>query len=165
MAKKILIDLEKYRLADGKRSDISPPDAVCRNPDDHGGMKSIREVAVFRYSCRRCTDAPCIAVCPADALEKDGQGIITRSNNLCVSCKSCVVACPFGTLMTDFFDYHPDRENLYDLTDPNELELFIRHSPRGAVTLVELEEDTDQDIYRLNDHILIRERMWNKDNP
>ena len=165
MTKKILIDLEKYRLPAGKSCDVSPPDGIYRDDGDLRGLKSIREVAVFQYSCRRCTDAPCIAVCPEDALEKNEQGIISRSGNLCISCKSCVVACPFGTMMTDFFDYHLNRENYYDLTDQAELELFIRNSPEGAVTFVETDEDPQQGIYRLNDQILVRESMWNIENP
>ena len=164
MAKKILIDLEKFRAVPGKRGDESPPDGLYRPSVDELGLKSIRELAVFQFTCRKCTDAPCIEVCPADALEKDEKGVITRAVNLCISCKSCVVICPFGTMMTDFFDYHRDKDNYYDLQDENEVELFIRNSPEGAVQLVEMEEDPGQHIYSLNDHILVRERMWNNNN-
>jgi len=127
-------------------------------------LKSIREQAVFRYSCRKCSDAPCIAVCSADALEKDEEGFISRSTNLCIACKSCVVICPFGTMMTDFFEYHRDKENYYDLSDEKELDLWIRSSPEGAVTRVDMEEDPEQHIYQLNEHILVRERIWNTES-
>ena len=160
MAQKILIDLEKFRSPQGKSCDESPPEGICEPSVGSNGLKSIRELAVFQFTCRKCSDAPCIEVCPADALEKDDQGIISRSTNLCISCKSCVVICPFGTMMTDFFEYHRNKENYYDLSNEKELELWSRYSPEGAVTRVDMEEDPEQHIYKLNEHILVRERMW-----
>ena len=161
MAHKILIDLEKLRSPNGLSCDESPPEGFCGFSIDGQGLKSIRELAVFQFTCRKCTDAPCIEVCPADAMEKDDKGIISRTTNLCISCKSCVLICPFGTMMTDFFEYHRNKENYYDLTDDKELDMCIRESPEGAVTRVDMEEDPEQNIFKLNDHILIRERMWN----
>jgi formate dehydrogenase iron-sulfur subunit len=164
MAQKILIDLEKFRSVAGKRSDESPPEGHYEPSVSEHGFKSIRELAVFQFTCRKCTDAPCIDVCPADALEKNEAGLVSRSTNLCISCKSCVVICPFGTMMTDFFDYHRDKENFYNMLDDKELDLFIANSPEGAVQRVDMEEDPGNDIYALNDHILVRERLWNKNN-
>ena len=164
MAQKVLIDLEKFRNAEGKRGDESPPEGYFSSSASHQGLKSIRELAVFQFTCRRCTDAPCVEVCPAGALEKEEGEVISRATNLCVSCKSCVVICPFGTMMSDFFEYHRNKDNYYDLTHPEELEMFIRTSPEGAVRLVDMDEDPGQDIHRLNDHILVRERMWNTNN-
>ncbi len=164
MAQKILIDLEKLRSIEGTSSDQSPPEGFCGFSIDARGLKSIREQAVFRFSCRRCSDAPCIAVCPAEALEKDEEGFISRSTNLCIGCKSCVVICPFGTMMNDFFEYHRNKENYYDLSDEKELDLWIRSSPEGAVSRVDMEEDPEQHIYQLNEHILVRERTWNTDH-
>jgi len=163
MAQKILIDLEKLRSPLGHSCDESPPEGFCGFSSDSQGLKSIRELAVFQFTCRRCSDAPCIEVCPADALEKDDRGIISRSTNLCISCKSCVVICPFGTMMTDFFEYHRNKENYYDLSDEKEMELWIRNSPEGSVTRVDMEEDPEQHIYKLSEHILVRERMWHTD--
>ena len=163
MAQKILIDLEKLRSPKGLSCDESPPEGFYRFSPDGQGLKSIRELAVFQFTCRKCMDAPCIEVCPADALEKEDKGIISRATNLCISCKSCVVICPFGTMMTDFFEYHRDKENYYDLKDNKELELWIKESPEGAVSLVDMDEDPEQHIYKLNEHILVRERIWEPD--
>ncbi len=164
MTKKILIDLEKFRSIPGKRGDESPPEGLYKPSVKQNGLKSIRELAVFNMTCRNCVDAPCVAVCPADALEKDPQGVISRSTNLCVSCKSCVVICPFGTMMSDFFEYHRDKDNYYDVLNEHELELFIKRSPKGAVEVVELEEDPENEIYSLNKHILVREHKWKTEN-
>ena len=67
-------------------------------------------------------------------------------------------------MMTDFFEYHRDKENYYDVMDKKELDLFIKNSPEGAVQLVDMDEDPDQHIFKLNDHILVKERVWKTDN-
>jgi len=164
MAKQILIDLEKFRSTDKRRSDEVLPELMFRRDEGGKGLISIREWASFQYSCRRCTAAPCIDACPAEALEKDEDGMIVRAPNLCISCKSCVVICPFGTLMNDFFSYHRNREQEYDLRDEKELELFIKSAPEGAVTLTDGNEDPEKHIYRLTANILVRERTWDNLN-
>ena len=89
MALKILIDMIKLRSAMVENSALTLPDAYFYPSLNVNGLKTIRELAVFRFTCRKCEDAPCISVCPSDALEKDEDGIIIRHTNLCVSCKSC----------------------------------------------------------------------------
>ena len=154
MDKQVLIDLTKFRVP----FDGHVPEGYV--PVGMNGLKTIRELAVFRFVCRRCTDAPCIAVCPADALEKDTEGMITRATNLCVSCKSCVTICPFGTMMSDFFIHHHYKESYFDLSDENELLKFRESCPDGAVELVEMDEDPEKHIYRLNEQILIKDFPW-----
>lgn len=160
MAQKILIDLSKFQSPSGVSCDVSPPEGIYYSEPNINGLKTIRELAVFLFTCRRCEDAPCINVCPAEALEKDENGIITRFTNLCVSCKSCVTICPFGTMMTDFFTHHRNNENQFDLTDENELKNFIEACPEGAVQLVEMDENAQAHIYKLNDRILVKEFYW-----
>lgn len=47
--------------------------------------------------CRHCEDSPCARVCPEKAIiQKDGYIDIVES--LCVGCKTCVLACPFGAI-------------------------------------------------------------------
>lgn len=160
MAQRILIDMIRLRktLADNPETPI--PEGIFSRPD---GMKTIRELAIFRFTCRKCEDAPCIAVCPAEALEKDSDGVIDRHTNLCISCKSCVTICPFGTMMTDFFRHHRNKDMFYDLDDNNELELFISACPSGTVTLTDSDEAPEKNIFRLNDKVLVREYLYTND--
>lgn len=161
MAKKLLIDLEKIRKPEpGKPSDLPRIDGILSEYPNTNGRKSLRELALFRYTCRRCEDAPCIASCPADALDKNDVGMIRRSTNLCVACKSCVVICPFGTMMSDFFEHVRSLENYFDLNDPAEVEQFIKRSPEGAVQWVDMDENPDENIYQLDDRILIKDKGW-----
>jgi Fe-S-cluster-containing hydrogenase component 2 len=52
--------------------------------------------------CQQCEEAPCIAVCPKDALSQDSSlGRVTLDYDLCIGCKMCVTACPFGGMGID----------------------------------------------------------------
>jgi Fe-S-cluster-containing hydrogenase component 2 len=156
----ILIDMIKLRKAMVENSSIALPEAYYYPLLNVNGLKTIRELATFRFTCRKCEDAPCIAVCPADALEKDQDGVVERHTNLCVSCKSCVMICPFGTIMTDFFVHHRNKDLLYDLNDEQELEGFIKACPDGTVTITDSDESPSKNIYRLNEKILIKDYLY-----
>lgn len=162
MKKKLLIHLSAYRS--GVDNNQSPAEAVFDPGICPDGLKTIREQAVFRYTCRKCTDAPCVAVCPSKALEKDTDGMISRAINLCISCKSCVVICPFGTLMTDFFRFKPDKSRIVELSDENTWEQFLRESPEGSVEIVVQDERHDNHIHALNEIVLVREYVWDSDH-
>jgi Fe-S-cluster-containing hydrogenase component 2 len=160
MSRKILIDMIKLRSAMIEDSSLSLPEAYFYPSSNVNGLKTIRELATFRYTCRKCEDAPCINVCPADALEKDENGVVERYTNLCVSCKSCVTICPFGTMMTDFFKHHRNRDLFYDLKDEKEIGKFIDACPAGTVTLTDDEESPDKSIYCLNEKVLIKDYLY-----
>ena len=165
MAQRILLDMIKLRSVMAEDPAKTLPEGFFHDSPAFNGFKSVRELATFRFSCRKCEDAPCISVCPADALEKDVEGIIDRHTNLCVSCKSCVTICPFGTMMTDFFTHHRNRDLFYDLTDKKEVGLFIKACPSGVVSLTEADESPDENIYRLNDKVLVRDYLYTTGKP
>jgi Fe-S-cluster-containing dehydrogenase component len=73
---------------------------------DCAGMLALREKATFESVCRRCEVASCILACPFDALERTQDGIIKRHNLRCVSCKSCAIACPFGTIYMELLPFY-----------------------------------------------------------
>ncbi|MDX9861250.1 MAG: 4Fe-4S dicluster domain-containing protein [Rhodospirillales bacterium] len=51
------------------------------------------------YTCTQCAEAWCMAACPVDAISVDhATGAKVVSNDLCVGCKVCTIACPFGTV-------------------------------------------------------------------
>ena len=52
--------------------------------------------------CRHCEDAPCMSVCPQEAIFRDGDaGRVMVDFDRCISCKMCVAACPFGAMGFD----------------------------------------------------------------
>ena len=51
------------------------------------------------YTCTQCSDAWCLQACPVEAIvfnvDTGSKDII---NDVCVGCKVCTIACPFGTV-------------------------------------------------------------------
>ena len=47
--------------------------------------------------CRHCEDAPCANVCPSGAISRVN-GAVYVEQALCIGCKSCMLACPFGAM-------------------------------------------------------------------
>jgi len=107
MTKRLIIDLAKCDQCES--CGVSCGFYDCR-PDNAEGevgpMLSLRERATFELVCRRCQSASCILACPFDALEKTDDGVIKRHNLRCVSCKSCAIACPFGTIYPELLPFY-----------------------------------------------------------
>jgi len=62
-----------------------------------GGMGRGFRVVV----CRACSDPPCAAVCPVDALRiRKGGGVILQPNK-CIGCGHCQEACTIGAIFWD----------------------------------------------------------------
>ncbi|MCC7360709.1 MAG: dimethylsulfoxide reductase subunit B [Anaerolineales bacterium] len=55
---------------------------------------------VFAYAlstaCMHCQDAQCTQVCPAGAMVKHDNGLVTINQDACIGCRYCEWACPYG---------------------------------------------------------------------
>jgi Fe-S-cluster-containing hydrogenase component 2 len=51
------------------------------------------------YTCTQCAEAWCMHACPVEAITLDARtGAKVVSESVCVGCKVCTIACPFGTI-------------------------------------------------------------------
>lgn len=52
--------------------------------------------------CEQCEDAPCAQVCPKGAITRNAKtGAYVIDNKLCIGCKLCAWACPYGNITYD----------------------------------------------------------------
>ena len=77
----------------------------CIGVHSAGGMRQGFVVVV----CRACTNPPCARVCPTDALVDRAGGGVRFKADLCVGCRNCVTACPFGAA---FWNDHEDKPQI-----------------------------------------------------
>jgi len=51
------------------------------------------------YTCTQCDEAWCLHACPVEAIVVDAAtGAKVVLDDVCVGCKVCTIACPFGTI-------------------------------------------------------------------
>ncbi|EMA42624.1 4Fe-4S ferredoxin N-terminal domain-containing protein [Halobiforma nitratireducens] len=63
-------------------------------PDD---FDSTRDFNYLIRPCQHCTDAPCEKVCPTTARHtRDAGGLVLTDYDVCIGCRYCQVACPYG---------------------------------------------------------------------
>ncbi|HZY45731.1 MAG TPA: 4Fe-4S dicluster domain-containing protein [Anaerolineae bacterium] len=67
-------------------------------------------VGTMPIQCRQCEEPACAAVCPVKAISYQHNSIYLNES-LCIGCKMCAVACPFGAIIpggtpTPKFDFN-----------------------------------------------------------
>jgi Fe-S-cluster-containing dehydrogenase component len=141
-------------MADRER----PPDRPANN-----GVIALRETAAYAVICRKCESANCVNSCPTEALEKDEEGILRRYNMRCISCGSCAVACPFGTIYAETVPYLASRcDYCLERLKSGEVPLCVETSPDGIIQYVEIEPDEEKSIYKVGDHLVVKCEVWRR---
>jgi Fe-S-cluster-containing hydrogenase component 2 len=80
--------------------------------------------------CQQCQEAACEAICPVKAISRERTtGALLVDTNLCIGCRMCMVACPFGAVA-----YIADHRHTFkcDLCDGDPL--CVRYCEPQALT-------------------------------
>ena len=76
-----------------------PCKIITLGPIDVGGQPRMRSVFM---PCFHCEDPWCVRACPTGAMQqREKDGIVHVAHSLCIGCKSCIAACPWGTPQWD----------------------------------------------------------------
>lgn len=54
------------------------------------------EPRFVRRHCRHCKKPSCVSVCPVGALIKTKKGHVYYDKSICLGCRYCILACPYG---------------------------------------------------------------------
>jgi len=160
MAKKLFIDLEVCRTC---------PDCVVEcsyfyHPGNDG-IRYLRETAEFAVTCRHCDEAPCVASCPSEALEKDENEIVKRHNMRCVSCNTCAYACPFGTILPELVPYFTSHcDFCMGRLGQEENPLCVQTCPEKAVQYKEVRADEKKFLFEVSGNLVVHSRPWKKED-
>jgi len=157
MKKRLFVDLEicyKCRECTAKCSYFYHP--------ENKGIISLLELANSFEVCRKCEEAPCVKSCPNEALEKQPDGRLKRYNMLCTGCKTCTLACPFGTLYPEIIPYLSSQCDYCLGRLDEKLPECVSTCPLKAVQYMEVEESKAKDIYLIGDSLAVHSIRWRK---
>ena len=62
--------------------------------------------------CNQCTDAPCVAACPTQAMYRREDGIVDFDKEICIGCKACMAACPYDAIFINPEDHSAEKCNM-----------------------------------------------------
>jgi Fe-S-cluster-containing dehydrogenase component len=125
---------------------------ACSECPDHGGQSMIHldwlersaSVQTAPTVCMHCADPACAAVCPADAIKVDPNGVVlSAAPERCIGCGNCSLACPFGVPKIDELAALMRKCDLcYDRTAAGRKPMCATVCPSGALYYGSEEEIT-----------------------
>lgn len=102
----------------------------------------VEQIAEVPANCRHCLNPACMAGCPSNALFKDDSGYVRRANLLCIGCRSCSLACPFGVIGYEFTRHvSPKCDLCIDRVSEGKIPRCVSACTSGALQFVELLQD------------------------
>jgi len=108
----MVIDLRKCTGCDACtvacKAEHKTPPGVNYNlviKEEIGTYPNVKEVFLPR-PCMQCENPPCVDVCPVGATYKNEEGIVVIDYDVCIGCRYCITACPYGARSFDFGEWY-----------------------------------------------------------
>lgn len=128
---------EAKTLIEAISSDTPPQPRIYIEPVGKFGMP---------LQCRHCEDAPCMTVCPTEAIQRlSPDSPVLLDADRCIGCRFCMFACPFGII-----DLSRDGKAVIKCdmciqrTEAGELPACVAACPTRALSFVELDDHLRQ---------------------
>lgn len=149
--KRLLMDIEKCSTCKDRACLCS----YLYHPHNNG-VNALLEEAMFTHVCRQCHQAPCIKSCPNQALERPPDANLKRHNARCISCKSCMLACPFGAIIPQVLSRLSSKCDVCvgRLADDEE-PLCVVTCPHAALEYAQVKSPPEKNVYLLGDYLAV----------
>lgn len=97
------VGCEECVLACKEENDLGP-DRPRAGQEAVDGLSATRFTTVLRrpgerfvkQQCRHCLEPACVSACLVGAMRKTPEGPVIYDSELCIGCRYCLVACPYG---------------------------------------------------------------------
>lgn len=92
--------------------------------------------------CRHCEDAPCIKICPTQAIHRqDPNGPVVIMQERCIGCNFCLAVCPFGVISPSYDGHRIVKCDLcFERLEKGQEPVCVASCPMEALKFVEAEQ-------------------------
>jgi len=154
--KRILVDVDRC-------SGCRLCEMVCSFSHENAFGSSISRITVVKEDvfgldlpvvCWHCNPCNAMENCPADALERNGEGLIFVNEERCTGCGGCLEACTIGAIRL-----HPRRKTPLICDQCGGNPLCVEKCPTKALTYTEAETQQPRSTNQILKETLRRWRM------
>jgi formate dehydrogenase iron-sulfur subunit len=93
--------------ADDTATFLSPTTLTVIDMHNIGASREKPVIKPVKLQCMHCEDPACVSVCPVGALYKKETGAVAYNADVCIGCRYCMAACPFGVPKYDWNSPNP----------------------------------------------------------
>jgi anaerobic dimethyl sulfoxide reductase subunit B (iron-sulfur subunit) len=136
--------------------DVSKGETAFRRVFEHESLRGNKPVCDYlSVSCMHCEEPRCVSVCPTGCLQKDPDtGMTTYDSGLCIGCRSCAQACPFGIPRFDGNGKVQKCDGCNTRQKAGYLPACVRACPHGALNFA-TKESFDENLRQKNEKAML----------
>ena len=114
---------------------------VMKEVQPRVNVEAAQEFAV-PMQCRHCEDAPCIKICPTQAIyREDPNSPVLIEQDRCIGCNFCIAVCPFGVISPSYDGRRVVKCDLcFERLEAGQEPACVASCPMRALRFVEAEQ-------------------------